>query len=102
MKKTHFKKLKEETHFEKNWRGEEAEEMEASDILGKIKVGGGDEGISWAEEVEFEILLPKEIEIPCPCLVVNCDHVLEKKKPINVLEKKQPNNVLKKKPANKV
>ena len=46
MKKTHFKKLKEETHFEKNWRGEEAEEMEASDI--KIKLGGGDEGISWA------------------------------------------------------
>ena len=34
------------THFEKNWRGEEAEEMEASDI--KIKLGGGDEGISWA------------------------------------------------------
>ena len=46
LKKTHFKKLKEETHFEKNWRGEEAEEMEASDI--KIKLGGGDEGISWA------------------------------------------------------
>merc|ERR1712218_180646 len=48
LKKTHFKKLKEETHFEKNWRGEEAEEMETSDILGKIKLGGGDEGISWA------------------------------------------------------
>ena len=90
--------------------------MEASDILGKIKVGGGDEGISWAspwaEEMELEITDPTDKEIEQLCLRfpalrgwINLEkqpnNVL--KKPANkVLKKKPANNVLKKMPANKV
>ena len=82
--------------------------MEASDILGKIKVGGGDEGISWAsswaEEMELEITAPTEKEIEQLCLkfpALRGWMNLEKKQPNNVL-KKPANNVVKKKPANKV
>ena len=91
--------------------------MEASDILGKIKVGGGDEGISWAsswaEEMELEITAPTEKEIEQLCLkfpALRGWMNLEKKQPNNVLKKpankvvkkKPANNVLKKMPANKV
>ena len=91
--------------------------MEASDILGKIKVGGGDEGISWAspwaEEMELEITDPTEKEIEQLCLkfpALRGWMNLEKKQPNNVskkpankvLKKKPANNVLKKMPANKV
>ena len=82
--------------------------MEASDILGKIKVGGGDEGISWAsswaEEMELEITAPTEKEIEQLCLkfpALRGWMNLEKKQPNNVL-KKPANKVLKKKPANNV
>ena len=82
--------------------------MEASDILGKIKVGGGDEGISWAspwaEEMELEITDPTEKEIEQLCLrfpALRGWMNLEKKQPNNVL-KKPANKVLKKKPANNV
>ena len=82
--------------------------MEASDILGKIKVGGGDEGISWAsswaEEMELEITDPTDKEIEQLCLrfpALRGWMNLEKKQPNNVL-KKPANNVLKKMPANKV
>ena len=82
--------------------------MEASDILGKIKVGGGDEGISWAspwaEEMELEITEPTVKEIEQLCLrfpALRGWMNLEKKQPNNVL-KKPANNVVKKKPANKV
>ena len=83
--------------------------MEASDILGKIKVGGGDEGISWAspwaEEMELEITAPTEKEIEQLCLkfpALRGWMNLEKKQPNNVLKKKPANNVLKKMPANRV
>ena len=90
--------------------------MEASDILGKIKVGGGDEGISWAsswaEEMELEITNPTEKEIEQMCLkypALRGWMNLEKKQPNNVSKKpankvlkKPANNVLKKMPANKV
>ena len=91
--------------------------MEASDILGKIKVGGGDEGISWAspwaEEMELEITDPTEKEIEQLCLRfpalrgwINLEkqpnNVLKKKPANKVLKKKPANNVLKKMPANKV
>ena len=91
--------------------------MEASDILGKIKVGGGDEGISWAspwaEEMELEITDPTDKEIEQLCLRfpalrgwINLEkqpnNVLKKKPANKVLKKKPANNVLKKMPANKV
>ena len=82
--------------------------MEASDILGKIKVGGGDEGISWAspwaEEMELEITEPtvKEIEQLCLRFPALRGWINLEKQPNNVLKKKPANKVLKKKPANNV
>ena len=67
--------------------------MEASDILGKIKVGGGDEGISWAspwaEEMELEITDPTEKEIEQMCLKFDASKEMQDGKRVHILNRKR-------------